>query len=288
MKTIIPIGGAGIRIANKLQEINKAYSVYRIDYDKLSQPDFHFEIPPKTEEEKLESLFPAQELKNSFPLSNPVPRGFIVAGGGKISSIALRVLETLSGKSSCLLYYVPDSEFLSSKMKILEKVTFNVLQEYARSAIIDRIYLLYGRQIEQHLQNVSYAQYYPKINETIAHTFNMINLLSYQEPVFETHDPEGLIQPARISTIGTVDLDNGAECLFYPLEMPREKIYYFLVGKEQLQRDTELMTKIRTFIRNKMSPQVDVTYRIYESPYDGVNAYCVWNASMIQNQTFGP
>ena len=85
-----------------------------------------------------------------------------------------------------------------------------------------------------------------------------------------------------------MDLDKNVECLFFPLEAPREKMYMFLVGKKELKSDMFLMSKIRTFVQNKMSSKIDVSYRVYEAPFDGVRAYCLYSASMVQQQNVLP
>ena len=53
------------------------------------------------------------------------------------------------------------------------------------------------------------------------------------------------INTARVSTIGLLSIKENEEKMFFPLDIPREKNYYYGVPKKQLEEDPNLMETIR-------------------------------------------
>jgi hypothetical protein len=99
-----------------------------------------------------------------------------------------------------VLYIRPETELLSTLKTKHEWVTFNVLQEYARSGVFKRIYLISNPVLEDNIGGAPVVGYYDRLNEIIVSTMHMINVYNHIDPVNSTFsEPEDM---RRISTIG--------------------------------------------------------------------------------------
>ena len=78
----------------------------------------------------------------------------VLDGSEDISATALRVLEPLKKNDISILYVRPDTDLLSKKGYMHQRVIFNVLQEYARSAVFKRIILADVATMEEYMGDV--------------------------------------------------------------------------------------------------------------------------------------
>ncbi len=212
METIIGLGQAGCNIADEFKKYDE-YDVYKIDvglnaYEETPYGDFPkeglYNMPWQSTPEGYEESCP--NMKTFFKdIKGEIL--FIFGGSGDISGASLRVLHHLQGRDISVLYVRPDIELLPEKKRMQERVTFNVLQEYARSAVFKRIFLIDNTALENHIGDVPLIGYHDKLNEMIVSTIHMINVYNHIESVTDTFsDP---FETARISTIGLLDIADG-------------------------------------------------------------------------------
>ena len=90
-------------------------------------------------------------------------------------------------------------------------------------------------------------EYYNTINQALINTLHMINVFSHSEAVLGTFTQPMII--SRISTLGVVDLEENEEKWFYDLQMPRDVIYYYGIGEEELKTDEKLFKNITGFVK---------------------------------------
>jgi hypothetical protein len=114
------------------------YKIFKIDVD-IEGPGC-YNVP---------TFDTAEEYENyNFPKLKAFFKGikgktfFIVGGSGKISCTSLRILEKIKNLPISIVYIKPDYELLNKVQKMQDRVVFGVLQEYARSAVFDEIYLI--------------------------------------------------------------------------------------------------------------------------------------------------
>ena len=148
---IIGLGKAGCAIAEKFSKYPQ-YKIFQIDVG--AESDFDF-IGQYEDAEVKKKAYSIKKQKGPEDYEANVPSlktffgniegdtFFVVGGSGDISAMSLRVMEQIKDKCDIdILYIVPDRTLLSEKRKMHEKVTYNVLQNYARSGAIQRIYLV--------------------------------------------------------------------------------------------------------------------------------------------------
>ena len=271
METIIGLGSAGCNIADCFAQYPQ-YNVYKLDVG-LSGKNCYY-LPEYDTPEEYETHIGS--LTNVF---NKIEGDilFVLGGSGNVSGGALRALEQLRHCSINVLYIEPDIEMLSGNKRLQERSTYYILQEYARSGLFERIFLVSNPQIEKILGDVPIMGYNDKLNELIVSTIHMINVYNNIDPVVDNHSD--FKEQTRISTFGISSLENEKK-MFFSLDSIREMRYYYAINKKKLETDGTLMRKITENVKNEAD--IDVSYGIYSTDYADDYVYCVANASMIQ------
>jgi len=279
METIIGLGNAGCSIAEEFSRYPQ-YDVYRIDSKKRPGKKFKF-IPKCGSHEEYEEKCPSMK---AFFKNVGKSCLFIIGGSGTVSGASLKILEQIKDKEINILYIKPDIEFLSDTKYKQHRAVFQILQQFARSNLFKRMYIVENEKISQILGDLPIAEYYNKINEFVASSIHMVNVFDHTESVINTFsDPA---PTAKISTFGVIDIDSDKEQNFYDIEMPREKRYYYAIKKNILNEKNELFSKIKKQIKNisKKDDRMRVSYGIFSTEYENNFAYSITSATLIQEQ----
>ena len=274
---IIGLGKAGCAIAEKFGEYPQ-YKIFQIDVDK--QGTRCYNVKRRKGPEEYEANTPS--LKKFFGNIQGATT-FIIGGSGDISAMSLRIMEQIKDKCDIsVLYIAPDKSLLSEKRKMHEKVTYNVLQNYARSGAIERIYLISNPQVESILGEVPIMGYFDKLNDFIVSTMHMINVFRNADPVMG-----GLRTPVgsrRISTVGIYDMEKDEEKLFFSLDTKRETCYIYCVGEKRLREDGGLHKNIVTQMKGKTNDEtVDVSFGVFPTNYNNDYGYVLAHSPNIQS-----
>ena len=275
MDTIIGLGSAGCAIADKFAEYPQ-YLTYKLDVGLRRTPStFSLKQHEKIEdyEEKLPSL-------KTFFKGVKGEILFVVAGAGKVSSASLQVLQYLKKYKVNILYIKPEVSLLNDQQTKLERLIYNVFQEYTRSGVFERMYIVSNEEVEQIVGGISIKNYNEKINEMIVSTIHMINVYRNNQSVNDTFCdlPVG----ARLTTIGMLDLEKKEDKMFFSLDNVSDIVYYCTHNKDKLESDFELMGKIKEAVSEKKEEGLRVTYGIFETDYEQDYIYCLNHSSVIQ------
>ena len=282
MQTIIGLGQAGCNIADKFSQYPQ-YTVYKIDVGLKKKPR-HYALKQHDHPEQYEANCP--NLSRFFKGVSDDEILFITSCGF-VSAASLRILEVLK-KKNCkisILYVKPDISLLPQLKVLNEKVLFGVLQEYARSNVFERIYLADNAVLTEIIGDVPIREYHDRLNEMIVSVIHMVNVYNHSKPEISTFAEP--VPTARMSTLGLVNFNEGEEKLFFDLDSPREKRYYYAIPEEQLKTDGTLMKKITEQLKNSIQyDKMKVSYGVYSTGYDVPYVYCVANSSVVQNVNF--
>jgi hypothetical protein len=283
MQTIIGLGEAGCNIADKFSQYPQ-YTIYKIDVGLKKKPR-HYAMKQYDHPEQYEANCP--NLSRFFKGVNEDEVLFITSCG-YVSAASLRILEALKRKNCkiSVLYVKPDTSLLPQLKVLNENVLFGVLQEYARSGMLERIYLVDNIKLAEIMGDVPLREYYSRLNGMIVSTIHMINVYNHSTPEMSTFAES--IVTARISTFGLVDFDEDKEKLFFDLDTTREKRYYYAIPEERLKTDGTLMKKITEQLKNSVENDIiKISYGVYSTNYDVPYVYCLKNSSMVQNNNLG-
>jgi len=278
MSTIIGLGKAGCSIAKEMS-IYPQYNIFCIDSEEHDHNKFKL-IEKQKNFEAYENKFPSIK---KFLKGAKAPYTVIVGGSGAISGSILRLMEQLASKEISVIFIKPEIDILSNLAEKQERLVFHVLQQYARSNMIDKMFVVSNSECESILGGLTVKNYFNKINKLIVATYHMYNVFQNIEPLIQTHaDP---LEICKIATFGIVD-EAGSEKLLYDLKFPREKHLYYSVTNDSLENDVSLMKNIKEQVREKMTDKLKVSYSVYENDYDQNYIYSCTFASMIQEENY--
>ena len=270
METVIGLGSAGCNIADEFSKYPQ-YKIYKLDVGVSGKNCYY--LPKYHTPEEYEAHI--GDLTKVFSgIEGDIL--FVVGGSGNVSGGALRMLEQLSHCTINVLYIQPKISLLGEKRQQQERLVYYVLQEYARSGLFEKLYLISNSHLEEVIGGVPVMGYYDKLNEMIVSTMHMINVFHHSTPVVgSVSNPH---EVAKISTFGVSSLENEQK-LFFPLDNPREIEYYYGINEQKLKTDTTLLKTITEQIKNQ---ETKASYGIYSTNYSDDYVYCVVHSSQIQ------
>lgn len=280
-KTVVGLGNAGCAIATALGD--KGWRSFSLDSG-LKNSTSSQDIGTRPDPEAWEENIP-----NVSRLAKKIGKGkeilFVVAGSGSVSSATAVILEQFRHCKISVLYIRPaDLRLLSEQGQQLERLIFQVLQQYARSAVLERLYLVDNAKIEEILGGVSPIGYNDKLNEVIVSTLDLLISLEGLKPVAGNlkHPPAG----TKLTTFGLLNTETREEKPFFKLDFVSDIVYYYAMNEEKLKTDTQLLAGIRQHVHKRMhEANARTSFRLYATEYDHDYGYVVHHTSLIQEET---
>ena len=111
------------------------------------------------------------------------------------------------------MYIVPQRDDLSGEKLLQNNLLFNVFQEYARSDLLDRVFLVDNSNLSGIIGPVPIMKFWDSINHLIATTYHMLNVFQNTQPIMTTQTKR--INTARVSTMGLLDSQGNQEKMFF-------------------------------------------------------------------------
>jgi len=274
---VVGLGKAGCNVAKAFSKFPQ-YQTFGID----TNPEADITIRAKKSHEDYDASFPDLRKKLKFKNEDVI---VVVAGAGKISGGVLRLLEQIKNNRTTILYIEGDLSIMSEVQKKQERIVNNVLQEYARSGILEQMVLVSNAHLERSIGDMSIIGYYDTLNQAIVNIIHMINVFRHSEPVIGN-----FITPSevtRICTVGVVDIENDderrhKEKWFYPLTHVKDVVYYYGIGEDDLKNDGTLFRKISNFVKSRLDETKNVSYGVFKTGYEQKYCYCMRFTSMVQ------
>ena len=279
MISVVGLGNAASRIAEKFKQ-TKNYSVYVLNSSVQRNSKYKFKLKEYESAEEYEQNIP--KVKKFFAETTECIQFFIV-GSSFSSNYSLGILEQIKDKKIDVFYIRPDAELMTGIPKLLDKVVFSVLQEYARSGLLNSFTAISNVDVERSIGAIPIKSYYDKINASIFSTVHYINYFMHAEPeIGMTSKP---LEINRIRTYGILNPKNLDENWLYPLDMERDICYYLCINKNRLEEEGGLHKKIVDMLKKKPKNAFRrISYAIYETEYEDFGL-CVAHTNAIQNYT---
>ena len=274
---VVGLGRAGCGIAKTFSKFPQ-YHTYGIDTNK----DADITIKAKRSHEEYDAEFPNLKRRLKFKDEDVL---VVIAGAGKISGGALRLLEQLKNNKISVLYIEGDLTIMSETQKRQERIVSSILQEYARSGLLEQFIIVNNAYIERSIGDMSIIGYYDTLNQAIVNIVHMINVFKHSEPVIGNFIVPSEI--SRICTLGAVTLEGDdyaeyEEKWFYPLTHTKDVVYYYGIGEDDLKNDGTLFRKINNFVKSRLDTGANVSYGVFRTSYEQKYCYCVRYSSMVQ------
>ena len=278
MQTVIGLGKAGCNIADHLSQYPQ-YQIKKIDVG-LKKTKTTFGLKHQDSPELYEKSNMPKGINNF--LEGVMPETLFITSCGAVSGASLKILQKISKKTKITaMYVIPQKDDLVGEKLLQNNLLFNVFQEYARSDLFNRTFLVDNSKLSDIMGPVPIMKLWDSMNHLVATTYHMLNVFQNTRPVMTTQTKR--INTARVSTFGLLDSENNQEKMFFELDIPREKSYYYGVPKKQLEEDPNLMEAIRQNLKcNVEHEKMKITYSVHSTDYNELIAYCEKSSTLIQ------
>jgi hypothetical protein len=206
-----------------------------------------------------------------------------VCGSSFSANYTLAILEQIRDRQIDIFYIKPDIELLIGEVRLQERAIFGILQEYTRSGLFNSLTILSNPEIEKIVGDIPIKKYFETINQSIYYTIHYLNMFENTEPLVGNLSKPSEVQ--RIRSVGVVSVDDLNEQWYYNLKEDRDVTYYLCVAEKRLETDGKLHSSVVQSLKSKpRNAFKNVTYGIYESPYESDFGFCVAYTNFIQGQ----
>lgn len=265
---VIGIGTAGCKVA---KSFSKGHKKILIGPDKFSKTckvveDYEDKCPSL----KKELTFTQKEC------------WVFVCGASKTSGATLRILEKIKNKTLNVVYLTPDN-LLSTPTQIKQnKVAFNVLQQYARSGLLNCLYLVSNTQLVNIAGEGPISDVYRNANATIANIIETIEYFKKEEPVLGTIAETKEVSRIKTFSIGFIEQDE--EKLLFPLDNITECGYMYSINEDELNQENDLLMSIKDRIAQDKEKNLLSSFAIFSSPHEASFFYSIKSTHFIQGE----
>jgi len=205
-----------------------------------------------------------------------------VSGAGKVSGATLRILEKIKNKTINVVYLCPD-ELLSTPIQLKRhRVCFGVLQQFARSGLLNAVYLVSNSQMLSIVGEGPISSVYDNANRTIASIVETVEYFNNEAPVLGSIAKPKEI--SRIRTFGMGSLEENEEKLTFPLDNIKETGYMYSINQEELEEQNDILSLITDRVAMDKENEILSSFAVFSSPHEKSFYYSVKSTHFIQGE----
>ena len=279
MEKVIGLGRVGCGIAEELTQYPE-YKIYKIgaNLDRRGNLVLDEQTDIQAYENNFDLLDAEAYLTNIKPDDEVL---FVVGGGEPVSGISLSLLEIIKDAKITILYVCPDRSVSSLIQKRDDKIVFNILQEYSRSGLFEKMLLIDRSRVEELVGDVAVSEYEKSVYHFIAYLVAMTNYFDHIDAVLTNRLEPNKI--SRIGTFGVASLDKEEIKYIFPVEEEEYAHYYYGIPEKDLQQDSELMRKIKRQNKVFTKENVDGYFSVFPTTLDAAIVLCIFYSKRIQS-----
>ena len=274
---IIGLGSAGCKIAELFKQYPQ-YTVFKIDSDEKLKRKKNCLYVPKQSSVELYDSNPI-DIKRLIKNMDDEEVYFITCGCGKISACSLWILQQLADKKINIVYIKPDITSIDDKSKLINRAHFHILQEYTRSGVFEKMYIIDNKKMSEIIGKTSILNFYPKINQFVVSTIHWLNIYMNTDPVFDTYRDEYVT--SRICSFAILDLEKEKMVETYSIKKCNQIKYFYGVNRITIENDEELIEKLNR-ITSLNSEDTSVSYGVYTTELEVGFSMALKSSSEIQ------
>ena len=280
MISLIGIGDAGCNVVS-LFENHKEYNCFLFS-EAQENTKYTRKLPKVEKAEDCEGKAPKlSSYKTEEAIQDRVQ--VFLCGSSFSANYTLAILEQIKEKKIEIFYIKPDVDLLIGDVKLQERAIFGILQEYARSGLFKSFTIFSNPSIEKTIGEIPIKKYFHTINKSIYYAVHYLNVFDHTSALVGNLSKPSDVQ--RIRSVGIVSIDKLTENWYYKLEEDRDVAYYLCIANERLETDGKLHSRVVESLKNKpRNAFKNVTYGIYESPYETDFGFCVAHTNFVQGQ----
>jgi|TARA_R110000824_G_scaffold139990_5_gene305494 hypothetical protein len=285
MDKVIGLGRMGCAVAEELST-HPEYRIYKIDADTDERASLSVGTFVSMDEyEKNVDQGEVSIYLRSVRAGDDVL--VIVEGGDPVSGAALKILECIKESHIHVLYICPERDMISQINKRDDKIAFNIFQQYARSGVFEKLFLVNKTNVESLMGDVSVQNYEKSIGHFISYVVAMINYFNHTEPKISNKIKS--LPYCRIATYGVSSLEDANEDthLLFPLDEVTDIHFYYGIPTTDVTGDATLMKKIKNHAKRYASSGQSVSFSVYETSFDQMMVLCTAFSHKIQQLGIG-
>ena len=281
MISLIGIGDAGCNVVS-LFENHKEYNCFLFS-EGQENTKYTRKLPKVEKAEDCEGKAPKlSSYKTEEAIQDRVQ--VFLCGSSFSANYTLAILEQIKEKKIEIFYIKPDVDLLIGDVKLQERAIFGILQEYARSGLFKSFTIFSNPSIEKTIGEIPIKKYFHTINKSIYYAVHYLNVFDHTTALVGNLSKPSDVQ--RIRSVGIVSVDKLTENWYYKLEEDRDVAYYLCIANERLETDGKLHSRVVESLKNKpRNAFKNVTYGIYESPYETDFGFCVAHTNFVWTLT---
>ena len=281
MISLIGIGEAGCNMVS-LFENHKEYNCFLFSPEQ-ENTKYTRKLPRVAKAEDCEGEAPKlSSYKTKEAIQNRVQ--VFLCGSSFSANYTLAILEQIKDRQIDIFYIKPDVDLLIGEVKLQERAIFGILQEYARSGLFNSFTIFSNPAIEKTIGEIPIKKYFEMINKNIYYAVHYLNVFDHTTPLVGNLSKPSEVQ--KIRSVGIISVDKLSEQWYYNLQEDRDVAYYLCIATERLENDGKLHAKVVQSLKSKpRNAFKNVTYAIYESPYESDFGFCVAHTNFIQGLT---
>ena len=278
MISLIGIGEAGCNVVS-LFESHKEYNCFLFSPDQ-ENTKYTRKLPKVAKPEDCEGEAPKlSSYKTKEAIQDRVQ--VFLCGSSFSANYTLAILEQIRDRKIDIFYIKPDVDLLIGDVRLQERAIFGILQEYARSGLFNSFTIFSNPAIEKTIGEIPIKKYFEMINKNIYYAVHYLNVFDHTTPLVGNLTKPTEVQ--KIRTIGIISVDKLSEQWYYKMQEDRDVAYYLCIATERLENDGKLHSKVVQSLKSKpRNAFKNVTYAIYESPYETDFGFCVAHTNFIQ------
>lgn len=281
MNKVIGIGEFASLVADELRN-HPEYTIYKFA-ENSDAPDT-FALGNHADMKEYEENIPLDDVR-LFLRSVGSKDGVlaIVEGGNPLSGATLQILQMVKESTLSVLYLVPDLDMASGDEKSYHKICFGILQEYARSGVLEDLFIIDRPKAEEMVGDVPITEYERSVANFISYTVAMVNYFSNTSAVIESKISKNLW--CNISSFGIASFDNTIVNDLFLLEGAENIHFYYGIPSEVLSEDNKLIKKIKTHVKNQKSEGKTISYSVFATTFDRTMILAQAYTSSVQRFT---
>jgi hypothetical protein len=205
---------------------------------------------------------------------------FILSGEAEVANCSLRILQQIKHKKITIVYLIPQRDFLTTKQNMQERVIRNVLQEYTRSGLLQRMILLDSTLIETVMGETSIKDFDSQFSGTILSLLRTYRNLETLEPMIDnSNKPKDI---SRLTTFAYYDFVNDHERCVYNMDLIDDKIYHFFFTEKTLNSNAKMLREIKEKLKNKAVDNTKISFTINSGAEKADFCFVTYHSKAIQ------
>jgi hypothetical protein len=205
-----------------------------------------------------------------------------VCGASKTSGATLRILEKIKNKKLNVVYMTPDNLLSTPTQTKQDKVAFNILQQFARSGLINAVYLVSNAALVEIVGEGPISDVYRSANSTLANIIETFEYFKESEPVLGTIAETKEVSRIRTFSIGLLEEDE--EKLLFPLDNITESGYMYSINEDELHQESGLLMSIKDRVAQDKEKNLFSSFVIFSSPHERSFFYSIKSTHFIQEK----